>query len=142
MTVFSRPALLAAAVLALPAAAAAPVPLVVEVVQASNDGTGVDAGLERMRDQFAKSGITYKSYRRVSREQLQLITGKSAEVKLPNAKAATLTLQSVKGNAAQVSVSLPPLQTVYTLGREGSVYLQAGPHAGGVLILVLTPGSP
>jgi hypothetical protein len=141
VTAPSRSALLAAAVLALPAHASPPVPLVVEVVQASNDGSGVDAGLERMRDQFAKSGITYKSYRRLSREQLQLTTGKPAEVKLPNAKSATLTLLSVKGSAAQVSVSLPPLQTVYTLGREGSVYLQAGPNAGGVLILVLTPGS-
>lgn len=140
MTAVCRSTLLAAAILALPAFAAAPVPLVVEVVQASNDSTGVDAGLERMRDQFAKSGITYKSYRRLSQESLQLSVGKPAEVKLPNARTATLTLVSVKGTEAQVSVSVPPLKTLYTLGREGSVYLQAGPHAGGVLI-VLTPGS-
>ncbi len=65
--------------------------------------------------------------------------GKPAEVRLPNGKAATLTLLSVKGSQSQVSVSLPPLHTTYTLGREGSVYLQAGPHGPGVLILVLTP---
>ena len=62
-------------------------------------------------------------------------------MRLPNAKTATLTLLSVKGSQSQVSVSLPPLQTTYTLGREGSVYLQAGPHANGVLILVLTPSA-
>jgi hypothetical protein len=139
VTALPRSALLAALV-SLPALAQNALPLVVEVVHASNDPSGVDPGLERMRDQFAKSGITYKSYRRVSRDQLQLVAGKPAEVKLPNAKVATLTLVSAKGAAAQVSVSLPPLQTVYTLGREGSVYLQAGPHSGGVLILVLTPG--
>lgn len=134
-----RSALLASLLVASAAAAQPAVALVVEVVQASNEGTGVDPGLERMRDQFAKSGITYRSYRRISRDQVQLAAGKPSDVKLPNGKTGTLTLVSVKGSTAQVSVSLPPLQTVATLGREGSVYLQAGPHAGGVLILVLTP---
>ncbi|MGO9829273.1 MAG: hypothetical protein ACLPJH_03970 [Myxococcaceae bacterium] len=134
-----RASLLAAVVLALPVAAQSRVSLLAEVVQASNDGTGVDPGLEKMRDQFAKSGITYKSYRRLAQQPLQLLLGKPAEVKLPNGKAATLTLLSVKGSQSQVSVALPPLHTTYTLGREGSVYLQAGPHASGVLILVLTP---
>ncbi len=131
--------LLAALLLAVPARADSRVALVADVVQASNEETGVDAGLEKMREQFAKSGIIYKSYRRLSEVPLQLVLGKPAEVRLPNGKAATLTLLSVKGSQSQVSVSLPPLHTTYTLGREGSVYLQAGPHAGGVLILVLTP---
>lgn len=131
--------LLAALLLALPALAESRISLRAEVVQASNDGTGVDPGLEKMREQFAKSGITYKSYRRLSDQPLHLLVGKPAEVRLPNGKAATLTLLSIKGSQSQVSVNLPPLHTTYTLGREGSVYLQAGPHAGGVLILVLTP---
>jgi hypothetical protein len=141
VTVLLRSALLAACLLALPAVAENRVALLAEVVQASNEGTGVDPGLEKMREQFAKSGITYKSYHRVSHEQLQLAIGRAVEVRLPNAKTATLTLLSVKGSQSQVSVSLPPLQTTYTLGREGSVYLQAGPHANGVLILVLTPSA-
>lgn len=140
MTAAARSAILGSLLLASGAVAQpAAVSLVVEVVQASNEGTGVDAGLERMREQFAKSGITYRSYHRLSRDQLKLAQGKPSEVKLPNGKTGTLTLVSVKGSTAQVSVSLPPLQTVATLGHEGSVYLQAGPHAGGVLILVLTP---
>ena len=135
----ARSAVLAAALCALPALAQGHISLVAEVVQASNEGTTVDPGLEKMREQFAKSGITYKSYRRLSQEQLQLVVGKAAEVRLPNNKSASLTLLSVKGTQSQVSVSLPPLHTTYTLGREGSVYLQAGPYASGVLILVLTP---
>ena len=129
----------AALLLATPALCQSRVVLSTDVVQASNDGGGVDAGLEKMREQFAKSGIVYKSYRRLSHEQLQLALGKAVEVRLPNAKTASLTLLSMKGSQSQVSVSLPPVQTTYTLGREGSVYLQAGPHANGVLILVLTP---
>jgi hypothetical protein len=136
-----RAPVLAALLLALPALAESRVSLLAEVVQASNEGTGVDPGLEKMREQFAKSGISYKSYRRLSEQPLQLALGKPAEVKLPNGKAATLTLLSVKGSQSQVSVSLPPLHTTYTLGREGSVYLQAGPHGPGVLILVLTPNA-
>lgn len=131
---------LAAVLLALPVAAESHVALSADVVQASNEATGVDAGLEKMREQFAKSGIVYKSYRRLSHEALQLAQGKAVEVRLPNTKTATLTLLSLKGSQSEVSVSLPPVQTTYILGREGSVYLQAGPHATGVLILVLTPG--
>jgi hypothetical protein len=134
-----RASVLAALLLATPALSESRVSLSAEVVQASNESAGVDAGLEKMREQFAKSGIVYKSYRRLSHEQLQLSPGKPVEVRLPNAKTATLTLLSMKGSQSQVSVSLPPVQTTYTLGREGSVYLQAGPHANGVLILVLTP---
>jgi hypothetical protein len=141
VSVLLRSALLAATVFALPAVAESRVAVLAEVVHASNEATGVDPGLEKMREQFAKSGIVYKSYRRLSHEQLQLAPGKPVEVRLPNAKTATLTLLSVKGSLSQVSVSVPPLQTTYTLGREGSVYLQAGPHASGVLILVLTPSA-
>lgn len=133
--------LLAALLLASPALSQTHVALAADVVQASNEGAGVDVGLEKMREQFAKSGIVYKSYHRLSHEQLQLLLQKAVEVRLPNAKTATLTLLSLKGSQSQVSVSLPPLQTTYTLGREGSVYLQAGPHAKGVLILVLTPAA-
>ena len=136
-----RSTFLAALVLTLPVAAENRLSLWAEVVQASNEGTAIDAGLEKMREQFAKSGIVYKSYRRLSQEQLQLVPGKPVEVHLPNAKTATLTLLSLKGSRSQVSVSLPPVQTTYTLGREGSVYMQAGPHANGVLILVLTPSA-
>lgn len=134
-----RSTVLAGLLLATPALSENRVVLSAEVVQASNESTGVDAGLEKMREQFAKSGIVYKSYRRLSHEQLQLALGKAVELRLPNAKTASLTLLSMKGSQSQVSVSLPPVQTTYTLGREGSVYLQAGPHANGVLILVLTP---
>jgi hypothetical protein len=135
-----RSILLASLLLSASALSQGHVLLSAEVIQASNDGAGVDAGLEKMREQFAKSGIVYKSYRRLSHEQLQLALQKAVEVRLPNANTATLTLLSVKGSQSQVSVALPPLQTTYTLGREGSLYLQAGPHANGVLILVLTPG--
>ncbi len=141
MTVLPRSSLLAAALFALPVLAESRIAVLAEVIHASNEAAGVDPGLEKMREQFAKSGISYKSYRRVSHEQLQLAQGKPVEVRLPNGKNATLTLLSVKGSQSQVSVSVPPLQTTYTLGREGSVYLQAGPHASGVLILVLTPSA-
>ena len=113
-----RFAFLAALALALPVRAEGRIALFAEVVHASNDATGVDPGLEKMREQFAKSGISYKSYRRISRDQLQLQAGKPIEVRLPNSKTATLTLLSVKGSQSQVSVSLPPLQTTY-LGPRG-----------------------
>lgn len=116
------------------------VDVVAEVVHASDTGSTVDPPtLEPMRDAFNKSGIHYKSFRRLSREKLTLRKGQSAELHLPNNVTASLTLKSVEHDAAKVQVAVPPVDTTYTLGREGSVFIQAGTHNGGMLILVLSP---
>lgn len=76
-------------------------------------------------------------------KQLQLVKLKLSKapvsVALPNQKTALLSLESLKDDVATVRVKLAPVDATYKLGRERNLYLQAGPHQGGDLWLVLAP---
>jgi hypothetical protein len=117
--------------------AAAPVKVHVQVVHASNDAPYVDPGLEKMRQGFEKAGLRFTTYRRLSEQTVSLVPAKPTDVALPG-KTATLTLQPGDHPRPQVAVSVPPLQTTVELGTDASAFLQAGPHANGQLVLVLT----
>jgi hypothetical protein len=117
--------------------AASPVKVHVEVVHASNGTPHVDPGLEKMRQGFEKAGLRFTTYRRLSEQTVNLTAGKPTDVALPGKKA-TLTLQPGEHPRPQVAVSVPPLQTTVELGTDASAFLQAGPHEGGQLVLVLT----
>lgn len=136
-----RSTLFAALLLSFAALAAAPaVTVQLDVVHASNQGTEVQPpSLMAMKKSFAQSGIDYKSYRQLSSQKVKLTPNTATQVSLPNGKVATLTLVDVKDNVAQVKVGVPPLETTYSLGRQGRVFIQAGPHNGGTLVLVLSP---
>ena len=117
--------------------AASPVKVHVQVVHASNGAPHVDPGLEKMRQGFEKAGLRFTSYRRLSEQTVSLATGKPTDVALPG-KTATLTLQPGDHPRPEVAVNVPPLQTTVELGKDASAFLQAGPHEGGQLVLVLT----
>ena len=117
--------------------AAAPVKVEVQVVHASAGAPHVDPGLEKMREGFEKAGLKFSSYRRISQQTVSLTPGKPVDVALPG-KTATLTLQPGEHARPHVAVSVPPLQTTVELGTGASAFLQAGPHDGGQLVLVLT----
>jgi hypothetical protein len=117
--------------------AASPVKVRVEVVHASNGAPHVDPGLEKMRQGFEKAGLRFTTYRRLSEETVSLTAGKPTDVALPGKKA-TLTLEPGDHPRPHVAVSVPPLQTTVELGTDASAFLQAGPHEGGQLVLVLT----
>jgi hypothetical protein len=116
--------------------AAAPVKVDVQVVHASNAAPHVDAGLEKMKEAFEKSGLRFTSYRRLSQETVALTPNRPLQVALPG-KSATLTLMPGEHSRPEVAVSVPPLNTTVSLGAEASAFLQAGPHEGGQLVLVL-----
>ena len=112
----------------------------VDVVHASDKGKAIDPpSLKHMQESFSQSGFNYSSYRRLSSQRLSLAPNQAQQVKLPNGRTATLTLKDVSANVAHIHVSVPPLETTYALGREGSVFIQGGPQGGGMLILVLSP---
>ena len=117
--------------------AAAPVKVHVQVVHASNDAPHVDPGLEKMRQGFETAGLRFTTYRRLSEQTVSLVPAKPTDVALPG-KTATLTLQPGDHPRPQVAVSVPPLKTTVELGTDASAFLQAGPHANGQLVLVLT----
>jgi hypothetical protein len=119
------------------------VELVAEVVHVSNQGDQVDPpSLEVMKRKFAAQGLSFSSFKRLEVVTLALEAGKPQAVKLPNAsRAANLKLTEIKEGTAHVTVEVPKagINASYTLGREGSLYIDVGKHSGGKLILVLSP---
>ena len=115
------------------------VPLTLSVVEASHQGNQVDPSLLVMKEKFTQSGFSYQSYHRLSSVTVNLEKGKASELKLPNGRQASVKLEEVKSSGPLVRILLPPLDTLYCLGREGSVFVRAGRYHDGVLILVLSP---
>ncbi|MGQ0505642.1 MAG: hypothetical protein ACT4TC_10005, partial [Myxococcaceae bacterium] len=72
--------------------------------------------------------------------KLSMEQGKASWLELPSGEKASFTLSSVKDGTARVDVKLPKLNTTVALGREGSVFIQAGSFQGGKLVLVLSSG--
>lgn len=110
-----------------------------EVVLASTKGDVVDppslAALKAKLDKFK-----YTSFKRISHQRLKVTKGAVA-IQLPNGAQARLKLDGLKDGVAQLSVSIPPAikEVVYTLGREGSLFIGVGKYADGDLWLVLSP---
>jgi hypothetical protein len=113
----------------------------VEVVLASSKGTAVEpAELSKMKETFQRQNFNFTSFKRLSRETVEVGSQKTTEVKLPNGTNATLRLLGLKDGIATVRVDIPRLSAMdVELGRQGSVYQKAGKHVGGELILVLAP---
>ena len=146
MSLRSARALLAAlAVAVLPgvALAASPaepsVPLFMDVIRASNQGSGeTDPLLQKMKQKFSHQGFAYQSYRRVLSEPVTLAKGHPSQTKLPNGVVAAMKLNELKGNHAFIHVNVPPVDADYELGEHGSIYVMAGSDKDGVLIVRLS----
>ena len=132
---------MAALLLAAPVALAAepPVSVWLEVVHASHHGDEVDPSLVHMKEKFTREGFTYSNYKKVSSQRAELIKNKETEVALPNGRTVKVKLEDFKGGTASIRVSVPPLDAVYQLGREGSAFMLVGTHNHGVLIFTLSP---
>ncbi len=111
-----------------------------QIILASNEGQGVEpATLAPMKDKFRKEGFSFTSFKELKSQKLVLVKNHPSEVRLPNNKVATLTLEDVVAGAARIHVRLAPNDVSYTLGREGSVFIEGGHHLNGTLVLVLSP---
>jgi hypothetical protein len=120
----------------------AKVEVMAEVVVASNTGSALEPPkLAKMKEEFAKSGIHFSSFRRLSERKVALSKGGApVQVELDEGRAASLRLEELKEGKATLKVSVPKLvDTTYTLGRSGSLFIKAGKHRQGQLILVVSP---
>ncbi len=114
--------------------------VVVNVIHVSNKGDVVDPPtLAAMKQEFAKQGISFSSYKQLSSQTVDLASKKPVEITLPNGTKAKLTLQDIKEGTAHVDLSLGTLTLGIALGRQGSVYRNAGDYQGGQLVLMLSP---
>jgi hypothetical protein len=119
-----------------PRAAAKKVPVQADVVLASTKPGPVDPTLVGMQATLG-SRVKYLALKRLSSAKLEL-TAAPATVALPNQKTAELSLVGLKDNVAQVQVKVPPVDATYSLGKDRSLYLQAGPLGADDLWLVLS----
>jgi|GEM_PF-1331369 len=67
------------------------------------------------------------------------IDAKGEVVELPGGGKARIRLAELKNDVATLEVSLPNTETVYQLGRRGTLYLQAGKHEDKEVWLVIFP---
>lgn len=122
--------------------AQARVPVKVEVVSVSNDGEVLEPRrLARMQATFAKQGLNFSAFRRLSSERVELTAQRPTRIELPNGRHVNLRLDGLEEGTARVKVAIPGLldETLVTLGRKGVVYQAAGDHGSGKLVLVLRP---
>lgn len=112
------------------------VPVQADVIFASTEPGGVDPALAPMQATLG-ARVKYLTLKSLSSRRVELGAG-VARVELPNHKVAELHLVALKQNIAQVKVRVSPVDTTYSLGKEKSLYIQAGHHHGGELWLVLS----
>jgi hypothetical protein len=130
---------LALAVQPVDARAEDKVQVAVIVIHTSNQGNVVDPPtLATMKQEFAKKGLQFSSYKQLSSQTVDLAAKKLVEITLPNKEKATLTLKEIKDGTAFVDLATGGTRTVIKLGREGSLYQNAGDYQGGQLWLMLS----
>ncbi len=112
------------------------VPVQADVVFASKDPGGVDPALAPMQATLG-ARVKYLTLKSLSSRRVELAAS-AVKVELPNHKVAELQLVALKQNVAQVKVKVPPVDATYSLGKERSLYIQAGHHQNGELWLVLS----
>lgn len=116
------------------------VPVQVETVHATEQGTTIDPGLEKLSRAFREGKLPYTSFKRLDSKTVKLRRGLPSVVKLPNARTATLTLKDLKDGTARLGIQVSELtEADVTLGREGSVIQIGGEHEAGMIVLQLSP---
>ena len=82
-------------------------------------------------------GKKYGALKRISTQKVALQT-RPTVLPLPNGKNAELSLLTLEQGVATIKVKVPQSETTSKLGRDGSLYHQAGEWQGGDLWLVLS----
>lgn len=107
---------------------------------------GVDAALEDLKPKLTRPPfVTWKTFKLLSSEQLQLAPGAASKFSLPEGREGTLTYKDhIKGEGGKHRVRLqlevkkggqPQLSTVMVLDEGGTVLNAGLKHGDGILIL-------
>lgn len=103
-----------------------------------SEGEALDA--EELRPMQKALGLRrhYAWLQRYSKKRAT-VDAQGETIELPGGAVATVRLQALTDGVATLVVTLPATQTVYQLGRRGSLYLQAGKHEDKEVWLVISP---
>ncbi len=127
-------------VLAAPAAhAAEKVGLKVAVIHATKTGDDVDPALAKIKADLQRTFGGYKSFKQLSKSDLDLAQGAPQSVKLPNGDDAKLTYKGESGNRHDLRLDIPASKVGVDLSAPlRKMFYQAGmKYDGGILILAL-----
>jgi hypothetical protein len=80
----------------------------------------------------------YGWLKRFSKQRVT-VDDKGQAIALPGGAKALVRLQGLKDGVATLVVTLPNTETVFQLGRAGSLYLQAGKHEDKEVWVVISP---
>ena len=133
----------AAALLLLPALAAAGVPVGIRVIKGSRQGPAqVDPRLDDLKRQL--SPLAYVRREQVKAERLQLERGKTEFVDLPGGDSAGITLQEQRGDVVTFEVSLTSrnTQSRLTVEKGQRIVHQVTPEKGGEALFVTVMAWP
>ncbi len=131
-----RIALLALLVSSAAIADDAKVSVKAEVVHAQVSVGVIEPGLESMQKALSQ-GKKYGTMKKVSTQKVTL-EAKAVVLPLPNGKNAEMSLLTLEQGVATIKVKFPQGESTSKLGRDGSLFQQAGEWHGGDLWLVLS----
>jgi hypothetical protein len=126
-------------VLATPALAAEKVGLKVAVIHATKTGDSVDPALAKIQGDLQRTFGGYKSFKQLSKSELDLAQGAPQSVKLPNGEDAKLTYKGERANRHDLRLDIPASKVGVDLSAPlRKMFYQAGmKYDGGILILAL-----
>jgi hypothetical protein len=133
-----RLAVLALVVSSVALAEDAKVTVQAEVIHAQVKAGTIEPSLQQMQAALAK-GKKYGALKRISTQKLTLQTQPPTVVPLPNGKSAEMSLVTLQQGVATIKLKvISQGEATLKLGRDGSLYQQAGEWEGGDLWLVLS----
>ncbi len=107
-----------------------------EVIHAQVKAGTIEPGLQEMQIALSQ-GKKYGALKRISTQKVT-VQGKPTVLPLPNGKNAQLSLMTLELGVATIKVKVPQGESTLKLGRDGSLFQQAGEWQGGDLWLVLS----
>jgi hypothetical protein len=115
------------------------------VLHATNDGKGIDKGLEDMPELKRPPFSSYNSYKVLKREKVALKMGSSDKRKLPNDRQLLMSYKAKKAEKHTISVAIQKpnggedyLPVLEVNGRKGERFFVAGQaYQGGILVIGL-----
>lgn len=109
----------------------------VDVIVASNDGSGVEAALRAQAQRLTSQFSNFNSFKLAKTERVDLTQGATSTVSLPGSSVARFTLQGTESDRYQIQIAVPGGQTTFD-ARKGGMIFVGGPRApDGTLILLI-----
>jgi hypothetical protein len=118
------------------AAAEAKTPFQVLVASVSKSGSEVSPELARMSEDFKRNGLSFTSFKLVSKASLSLAPGQTDSVKLPNG-AAKISLIKVEASTIRLKVAAPFSTSEYSMTPGGEIYIDTGAHGATKIFLAV-----